>query len=125
MASLFLYLAAALVSAWGIVHLAATRGVVAGFGDIGRDNRHIIAMEWIVEGVSMLFIGALVVVVTAMDPAAPTSQAVYLVSIAGLLALALVALFTGARVRFLPFRLCPVILTVTALLVLVGKLGVR
>ncbi|MFQ5349152.1 MAG: hypothetical protein ACE5EG_01775 [Thermoanaerobaculia bacterium] len=125
MSSFLLYLGAAVVSLWGIAHLVPTRNVVAGFGDINRDNRHIITMEWIVEGVSMLFIGALVIVVTIIDPAAATSQAVYAVSIVGLIALALVALFTGFKVKFLPFRLCPFVLTLAALLVLAGALSWR
>lgn len=33
---------------------------------------------------------------------------------------ALVSLFTGFRVRFLPFRLCPFVLTLTAILILLG-----
>ncbi len=122
MPSLLLYLGAGLVAAWGIAHLVPTRNVVAGFGEISADNRHIIAMEWIVEGVSMLFIGALVIVVTALDPAAPTALAVYVVSATALVALALVSLFTGFRVRFLPFRLCPFVLSVSAALVLTGGL---
>ena len=125
MSSLLSYLGAGVVCAWGIAHLVPTRNVVAGFGDISRDNRHIITMEWIVEGVSLLFIGVLVIVVTALDPAAAVSQAVYLVSVAGLIALALVSLFTGFKIRFLPFRLCPLVLTIAALLVLAGALGSR
>lgn len=125
MSSYLLYLGAALVSVWGIAHLMPTKNVVAGFGDISDDNRHIIAMEWIVEGVSMLFIGVLVVVVTVIDPVAPTSLAVYLVSTVALVALALVALFTGFKVRFLPFRLCPLVLTVSAALVLSGGLAAQ
>ena len=117
-----LYLGAALTALWGISHLIPTRGVVAGFGEISDDNRHIITMEWIVEGVSLIFIGVLVAVVTAVDPSAAVSTAVYLVTAVGLLVLALVALFTGFKVRFLPFKLCPVILTVSAVLVLVGAL---
>jgi hypothetical protein len=116
------YLGAALTALWGISHLFATRGVVAGFGEISDDNRHIITMEWIVEGVSLIFIGVLVAVVTAIDPEAAVSTAVCVVSAVGLLVLALVALFTGFKVNFLPFRLCPFILTASAVLVLVGAL---
>ena len=117
-----LYLGAALTALWGISHLIPTRGVVAGFGEISDDNRHIITMEWIVEGVSLIFIGVLVAVVTAIDARADVATAVYIVSAVGLLALALVSLFTGFKVRFLPFRLCPFILTLSAVLVLVGAL---
>ena len=117
-----LYLGAALTALWGISHLIPTRGVVAGFGEISDDNRHIITMEWIVEGVSLIFIGVLVAVVTAIDARADVATAVYIVSAVGLLVLALVSLFTGFKVRFLPFRLCPFILTLSAVLVLVGAL---
>jgi hypothetical protein len=117
-----LFLGAALTALWGISHLIPTRGVVAGFGEISDDNRHIITMEWIVEGVSLIFIGVLVAVVTAIDPNAAVSTAVYIVSAIGLLALALVSLFTGFRVKFLPYRLCPFILTSSAVLVTAGAL---
>ena len=117
-----LYLGAALTALWGISHLIPTRGVVEGFGEISDDNRHIITMEWIVEGVSLIFIGVLVAVVTAVDAEAVVSTAVYIVSAVGLLVLALVSLFTGFKVKFLPFKLCPVILTVSAVLVLAGAL---
>lgn len=119
---LFLILGAALTSVWGIAHLIPTRGVVKGFGNISADNRHIITMEWIIEGVSLIFIGALVAAVTLTDPNAVVSRLVYVVSSAGLLALALVSLFTGFKVRFLPFKLCPFILTVSAVLVATGAL---
>jgi hypothetical protein len=122
MQNILLYLGAGLTAMWGIAHLIPTRNVVAGFGDIGDDNRQIITMEWLVEGVSLIFVGVLVAVVTFIDPGAAVSKAVYIVSTIGLLALALVSLFTGFKVKFLPFKLCPFILTVSALLVITGAL---
>lgn len=119
---ILLYMGAALTAIWGISHLIPTRNVVAGFGDISDDNRHIITMEWIVEGVSLIFIGVLVAVVTFIDPKAAVSRAVYIVSTIGLLVLALVSLSTGFKVKFLPFKLCPFILTVSAVLVIAGAL---
>ena len=118
-----LYMGAALPLLWGVAHLFPTKSVVSGFGEITLDNRRIITMEWIVEGVAFLLIGALVTTVTVIDPAAAVSRAVYLVLCVGLVALAAVALFTGFRVRFLPFRLCPLVLTVSAALVLAGALS--
>ena len=119
---ILLYLGAALTALWGISHLIPTRNVVAGFGEISDDNRHIITMEWIVEGVSLIFMGVLIAVVTFVDPQAAVSRAVYIVSAIGLLALALVSLFTGFKVKFLPFKLCPFILTASAILVIIGAL---
>ena len=122
MQNVFLYLGAALTAIWGIAHLIPTKDVVAGFGDISEDNRHIITMEWIVEGVSLIFMGSLVAIVTFIDPQTVISTSVYIMSATGLLILALISLFTGFRVKFLPFRLCPFIFTGSAILVLIGAL---
>ena len=115
-----LYIASAVTSLWGIAHLFATRGVVTGFGELTADNRRIITMEWIVEGVALISRGSLVAAVTAVDAAAAVSSAAYAVAIATLLVLALVSLFTGFRVAFLPFRLCPFIFTLAAVLIALG-----
>jgi len=115
-----LYVASSLTGLWGVAHLFATRGVVAGFGDLTADNRRIITMEWIVEGVALVSLAAFVAVVTAVDAAATVSSAVYAVAIATLIAMALVSLFTGFRVAFLPFRLCPVIFGLSAALIAWG-----
>ena len=117
-----LYLGAALTALLGIVHLLPTGSVVKGFGAISPDNQRIITMEWIVEGVSLIFIGALVASITLIDPMGAVSKAVFLLSAIELLALAVVSLFTGFKVNFLPFKLCPIIFTASALLILVGGL---
>jgi hypothetical protein len=117
-----LYLAAIFTLLWGISHLFPTRSIVKGFGTISIDNQRIITMEWIVEGVSLIFIGVLVAVVTIIDHTNSVSKAVYILSANVLLVLALVSLFTGFRIKFLPFRLCPIIFTVSAILIIVGGL---
>jgi hypothetical protein len=115
-----LYIAAALTGVWGVAHLLATHGVVAGFGELSADNRRIITMEWIVEGVTLIAIGALVAAVTAAGSSHAAAAAAYVVAIATLLVLAVVSLFTGFRIAFLPFRLCPFIFAVSALLIGLG-----
>ena len=115
-----LYVASALAGLWGIAYLFATSGVVTGFGELTADNRRIITMEWIVEGVALISLGSLVAAVTAVDATAAVSSAAYAVAIATLLVLALVSLFTGFRVAFLPFRLCPFIFTLAAVLIALG-----
>lgn len=117
---ILLYVASSMTALWGIAHLLATRGVVAGFGDLTPDNRRIITMEWIVEGVVLIAIAAFVVVATAIEPTAPVSSAVYAVAIGTLITLAVVSLFTGFRVEFLPFRLCPFIFGSSAALIAWG-----
>ena len=117
-----LYLGAAFTALWGVAHLFPTGSVVKGFGAISADNRHIITMEWIVEGASLIFIGVLVACVTFIDPLGAVAKAVFLLSAIGLLVLAAVSVFTGFKVNFLPFKLCPFIFTASAVLVLAGGL---
>jgi hypothetical protein len=115
-----LYVAAALTGVWGAAHLFATRGVVRGFGTISADNRRIITMEWIVEGVALVSLAAFVAAVTTVDAGSSAESAVYGVAVATLIVLALVSLATGFRVAFLPFRLCPFIFGLSAILIAVG-----
>ena len=119
---LLLLIGAALTIIWGVAHLFPTKSVVKGFGNISIDNQRIITMEWITEGVALIFIGVLVGAVTFVDPNHNVSKVVYGIAVGGLLTLALVSLFTGFRVRFLPFRLCPFIFTFSAALIFFGGL---
>jgi hypothetical protein len=119
---IFLYLGAFFTLAWGVAHLFPTRSVVKGFGEISQDNQHIITMEWIVEGVSLIFIGLLVAVVTLVEPGSTLARAVYWLCFAELNVLSIVSIFTGFKVAFLPFKLCPVIFTGSSVLILLGSL---
>lgn len=115
-----LYLASAITGLWGVAHLFATKGVVQGFGDIKTDNRRIITMEWIIEGLSLISTAAFVAAAAAIQPEAVVSRAVYTVAIGTLIVLAMVSLFTGFKVAFLPFKLCPFIFGVSAALIACG-----
>ena len=115
-----LYLGAALTSLWGTAHLVFTRSVVQGFGDISLDNRRIITMEWIVEGASLIFIGAVVAAVTYLDHTNTISRAIYWLSFTMLNALSVISLFTGFQVAFIAFKLCPIIFTGSSILILIG-----
>ncbi|MBT8387073.1 MAG: hypothetical protein KJO12_06640 [Ignavibacteria bacterium] len=105
---------------WGVAHLFPTKSVVKGFGDITADNKNIIAMEWIVEGVSLIFIGIIVLGVGLIDATSNVAAFVYLTSAGVLIILAVVSLLTGFKVNFLPFKLCPVLFTTSAILIVVG-----
>lgn len=118
-----LYLASCLTALWGIAHLFATRGVVAGFGELSPDNRRIITMEWIVEGVALISLAGFVAVATVFQAEAAISSAVYGVAIATLIVLTVVSMFTGFRIDFLPFRLCPFIFGASAALIGWGAWG--
>ena len=119
---ILLYAGAALTAIWGIAHLFPTKSVVKGFGKLSDDNKNILTMEWIVEGIFLIFIGVLVAAVTFLDRVSFVSLIVYLLSVIGLMVMAMVSLFTGFRVKFIVFKLCPFIFTLSALLIFIGRL---
>ena len=115
-----LYIGSAFTALWGIAHLFPTKSVVSGFGEISVDNKRIITMEWIVEGIALIFIGSTYAIETFIDYTSLISRVMYFSSVGVLIVLALVSLFTGFKISFLPFKLCPVIFFTSALLILVG-----
>jgi hypothetical protein len=119
-ATFLLYLAAFLTTLWGVAHLFPTRNVVKGFGGISLDNQRVITMEWINEGATLIFIGVLTAAVTLVDPTSVVARAVYWLAIIMLNALSIISLFTGFKVNFLPYRLCPIIFTGSSILILFG-----
>jgi len=118
---ILLYLGAALPFFWGIAHLFPTRSVVAGFGEISLDNKRIITMEWIIEGVSLIFVGVIVALATYLDHTNLTAKIIYWVSFVMLNTLSVISLLTGFKISFLPFKLCPVIFTSSSILILLGN----
>ncbi len=65
-------------------------------------------MEWIMEGLALVFIGALVIVVTLLAGIEKTASALVYRSAALMLGvMAGVSLFTGARTSIIPMKLCP------------------
>jgi hypothetical protein len=106
---------------WGTVHLFPTKSVVKGFGDISADNKNILRMEWINEGLSLIFIGILVLLITVLgDPENISNKIVYIASPCFLFSMAILSLFTGFRVNFLPYKLCPLIFSISGILILFG-----
>ena len=97
-----LYSGSALISFWGIAHLFPTKSVVSGFWEISVDNKQIITMEWIIEGIALIFIGSIVAIVTAIDHTSSISLVIYLSSVVVLIVLAIVSFFTGFKISFLP-----------------------
>lgn len=117
MQEVMLYVGSVIIILWGVAHIAIpTKGIIRGFGPISEDNRRILAMEWIMEGLTLIFIGLLVIAITAIEGIAnPVSVLVYRISGVMLVAMAIVSSFTGARASILPMKLCPPIFTTVAI----------
>jgi hypothetical protein len=122
--TILLYAGSIIIAIWGIAHIIPTKAVVAGFGKLSQDNTRIITMEWIAEGLTLVFIGVLTLAVTTAsgrdDPGAVVVYrgcAVMLVVMAGL------TLATGARTKVIPIKICPFVKAAVAVLFVVGSMG--
>lgn len=117
-----LYAASLVVAAWGVAHLVPTQSVVAGFGAISVDSRRVLRMEWVAEGLTMIFVGLLVAAVTLADGGNGAVALLVDRLSAGLLAgIAVLTAFTGARTEVVWFRACPYVLAACVVMLLVGS----
>ncbi len=119
---ILLYSGSAVIFVWGVAHIVQTRNIVAGFGELSADNTRIITMEWIAEGLTLCFIGVLVLLATILGwSQEPVAIIVYRVSAGMLVVLAVLSQLSGARTAVLPMRLCPYVKTVVAVLFFLGS----
>jgi hypothetical protein len=117
------YAASIVIIVWGIAHIIPTRNVVAGFGALSADNRQIITMEWVAEGLALTFIGLLALSVTWSEGIESSGAAfVYRACAIMLVVMAGWTAMTGAKTSILPIKLCPFVKTGAALLLLVGSM---
>ena len=122
MGEIYVYLAGAMIFCWGIAHLIPTKSVVRNFGTISLDNQHIITMEWVIEGLTLVFIGFITIGIQYIDIVSVVSNFMYWSIFGMLVILTFVSLSTGFRVKFLPFKLCPFIFAGAAVLIILGVL---
>jgi len=119
--AILLYVGAGIITVWGIAHIIPTKSVVNGFGQISQDNKRIITMEWIAEGLTLCFIGLLVLFVTIWGEAGnQTSTIVYMASASMLVIMAALTSVTGARTSIVPIKICPFVKVVVAVLFFLG-----
>ena len=115
------YVAAGIVFAWGVSHVVPTRQVVAGFGGIDTDNQRIITMEWVAESLTFWFVAVLVFAITLASPEAGASDLVYRLSAGFLVAIGVWTAMTGARTKVIWFKMCPVVMSISATLLIVAS----
>jgi len=119
---IIIYLGSITITLWGIAHIIPTKSIVDGFGSISIDNKRIITMEWIAEGLTMIFIGLLVLLIHILHgPQNPVSIDVYRISAVMLIIMAGLSLFTGARTSIVPIKICPIVKTTVAILFFSGS----
>ena len=122
-ASVLLYTGSITITMWGIAHIIRTRSVVSGFGPISQDNLRILTTEWIAEGLTFCFIGALALFFTLSGgPQSAVIANVYRICAIMLVVMAALSLFTGAITSIVFFKICPAVKTAVAVLFLLGTL---
>jgi len=116
------YVAGAVLILWGAAHIAATKSVAGSFEAVSVDNRRIFVMEWVAEGVTHVSIGALVILIAALEGTGDAvSDLVYRVLAGVLVVLAVITALTGARTPVIWFKICPFVLTGAAALLLISS----
>ena len=122
MNEILIYIGSVIIIIWGAAHIFPIKNIIDGFGELSTDNRRILTMEWIAEGLTMVFIGLLVLLVALMfDGQNEVAAFVYRASAVMLLIMAGLSAMTGARTSILPMKMCPYVKTVVAILLLVGS----
>ena len=122
LSDIIIYIGSITITLWGIAHIIPTKSIVDGFGSISIDNKRIIKMEWIAEGLTMIFIGLLVLLIQFFQGSQnPVSIDVYRISAVMLLIMAGLSLLTGARTSIVPMKLCPIVKTTVSILFFIGS----
>ncbi len=118
-----IYLGALVLLIWGIWHIVPTRTIVTGFGELTADNRRIITMEWVAEGMAHAFIGVLVLAV-AIAAAPGDAIAILVLHLAAAMEVVIAAwtALTGFAIAHPAFKACPFVLTAAAAAIWAGTL---
>ena len=120
---LLLYIGSVVIILWGIAHLILTKAIVSGFGEISDDNKKVVTMELIAEGLTLCFLGVLVLLVTIMtDSQSEAANIVYLACAGMLVVMAVLTALTGARTPAVWYKICPAVKTIVAILFVLGTL---
>ena len=121
MSGILVYAGSIVIILWGIAHIIPTKAIVHGFGEVSEDNRKVLTMEVIAEGLTLIFLGALPLAVTVLVGVQDrTAGIVYLACAGMLLAMAVLTGVTGARTSTIWYKLCPAVKTIAAALFILG-----
>lgn len=102
------YAGSILLIIWSIIHLVPTRAVLREFGPLDSDNSRQVIMGWLVEGLTLMFVGVMVLLLLIFKE--PDNGATFLVMrivSAYLLILAFVSYLVGNRTNLLPLKASP------------------
>lgn len=119
--SFFLGVGTGLITLWGIAHIVPTKKVVGSLGEVSEDVRRMFTMEWVAEGLTLIFIGVQVgILVHVFGGDSYTVFWVARICAVMLVVLAVLTGFTGARTKIMPMKICPFVKLLAAVMFLIG-----
>ena len=122
-ANILLYAGSIIVIGWGIAHIIPAKVVVKGFGDISEDNKKFILMEWVAEGLTICFIGILVLLTGILGGMEnEVSLIVFRICAGMVIVMGVWTALTGAKTSNIPTKICPYVLAVVGILFIIGSL---
>lgn len=121
MNELLIHIGSALVILWGIAHIIPTGKVLATFWGASPDNKKLFIMEWVSEGLTLIFLGLLVsgILLVSTQVSELYYFVVYLAS-GMLVGLAILTFLTGARTELKVMKFCPLVKISVVILWMLG-----
>jgi len=119
--NILIYIGSIIIIIWGVAHIIPTKTVISGYGNISKDNKLILIMEWVAEGITLIFIGVLALLINVLNGYQnPASLNVFRISAVILIIMAILTALTGARTKVVFFKICPFIKIIVAVLLLLA-----
>ena len=107
---------------WGVFHIIPTRIIVGGMGVYDPDSSTIITMEWVIGGMTFMFLGVLLIFLAPyVGLGNHVARGVVLLAVLMLVLMAIWSGATGARTSESVFyKICPFVECLGALLALMA-----
>ena len=120
--NILIYSGTLLTIIWGIIHVIPNKKVMAAIGKKNWEMQEIVFMEWILEGITLIFIGILVFLVNTFGEGPNVAcHIVFRVSAAMLASMATWTLITGAITSFRPLKFCPFVKLIAGTMIFFGS----
>jgi hypothetical protein len=119
--SLLVYIGSFVIFAWGVSHIIPTNSVVKSFELNEIDQRRILKMEWVSEGLTLCFIGILSTVVNIYGNENIILKNAILICLSGMLfVMAAWTQLTGAKTNIIPIKICPIVKSAVAIIFIIS-----
>lgn len=124
MNDILIYCGAGIIMLWGIAHIIPTKAILNGFGTISADNRKVLSMGIIAEGLFLIFLGVLPLVAVLTGNSANNAANYIVIACAVMIfILAVLTLVTGAQTKTTWYKFCPAVKILVFILYILGAVS--